>query len=224
MEAIFIAMDTYGLGFHPGYVVFLSYYGSVLFIVSLYVVLIYSYVFLYEKVLLVSTQAKDYKKLSEVDELTGALNRRVLHTLVREISGHVCVMFVDIDHFKSINDTYGHAVGDKVLQLVAAAIKSHLRSGDYLIRYGGEEFLILLQHVSPKVAQKIAERLRRATEDENIKVDASTHINLTVSVGLCCDYISPDDMTGKLWYMIVKADEKMYEAKQRGRNMVVSCQ
>jgi diguanylate cyclase (GGDEF)-like protein len=124
---------------------------------------------------------------------------------------------LDVDDFKSVNDSYGHAVGDQVLRGLAERCHSALRSIDVLGRYGGEEFAIMLPNTERHSgAAVLAERIRRHVDEEPFKTDAGP-IHVTVSVGVA----SVDDFSEGLGALLKRADLALYEAKQAGRNRVV---
>jgi len=126
------------------------------------------------------------------------------------------VLVVDIDHFKRVNDTWGHPTGDRVLAEVARVIQSVLRRGDVAGRWGGEEFLVVLGNCAPVSLASIAERLRRAVEALQLTADDGTPIRLTVSIG-GASLSGGDETTTAL---LGRADEALYRAKQAGRNRV----
>ncbi|MDR9753860.1 GGDEF domain-containing protein [Pseudomonas sp. SZMC_28357] len=153
------------------------------------------------------------------DPLTDTGNRIAMdQTLQREIEMSrrhlqpLSVLMLDIDHFKQVNDSYGHSVGDKVLKTVAASIKSQLRNVDMVFRYGGEEFLILLSNTPKEAAAMVGERLRFATQAEDYSVNG-TDIDLTVSLG--CSTLLPGETAEAL---VRRADSALYVAKREGRN------
>ena len=160
-------------------------------------------------------------RLTTVDGLTQISNKRFfMETLEREIARGVryqrplsLVMF-DLDHFKVINDTYGHLAGDYVLKQLATVIKGKIRREDILARYGGEEFAIVLPEIDGNNALQFAEKVRKLVEKAPFKFE-DTKIAVTVSVGLatCND---ADDAAN----LIKRTDEKLYEAKGAGRNCV----
>jgi diguanylate cyclase (GGDEF)-like protein len=123
----------------------------------------------------------------------------------------------DLDHFKQVNDNYGHLAGDAVLRKVGKIFNETLRSIDTAGRYGGEEFLIILDNTGEQEAEQTAERIRKAVEESRITRDGKT-IQVTISIGVAtiCDMVSMDD--GQL---IGIADKALYEAKQQGRNRIV---
>ncbi|MDH7801321.1 MULTISPECIES: diguanylate cyclase [unclassified Rhizobium] len=168
-----------------------------------------------------SALAEQLRTLSETDALTGVSNRRALEKTVRAIlSGEeqyqsLGVMIVDIDHFKSINDRYGHAMGDLALQKTAELLRGALRRHDILARYGGEEFVVVLQDVSHATATSTADRLRRLIEAQII--DEQSGLSLTASFGV----VWQEARAIKNWdELIAVADDRLYEAKRAGRNRV----
>jgi two-component system cell cycle response regulator len=126
-------------------------------------------------------------------------------------------MLLDIDRFKNFNDTYGHAIGDKVLQVVARQCKKSLRNTDILARYGGEEFVILLPETNLQVAKAVAERLRREIAQEIIPTEKGD-LNVTVSIGVA----ENNELSPTLETLIARADQAMYIAKHKGRNRVAT--
>jgi diguanylate cyclase (GGDEF)-like protein len=152
----------------------------------------------------------EFVKESITDELTGIYNRKVLKNIDDSQIG--CVLMIDIDHFKRVNDTYGHLVGDKVLRKLARLLKSNIRKDDILIRYGGEEFLIITKLKNREDAYKFAEKLRVIVEKSEFEKVG----NITISIGVYCKKNGES-----LEEMIKKADENLYKAKNLGRNRVV---
>lgn len=168
-------------------------------------------------------------KHATLDALTGFYNRRQLEERIKqEVSNAkrqkapLCGIMTDIDFFKSVNDTYGHAVGDLVLKTIAKVIRGQLREYDIAGRYGGEEFSILLPFTKIEEAQMVAERLRKTIENKVIdisKVNPDSEIKeikITLSLGIY--EIKPDDQEEDL---LKKADKALYQAKNTGRNKVV---
>ncbi len=154
------------------------------------------------------------------DELTGAMSRRALREVAPQLieaeraKGHdVTVLMLDLDHFKGVNDRHGHAVGDAVLQMAAAALQSHLRPDALLARYGGEEFVAVLPVDGLPVARGIAERLRLAVKDAGWKARLQLEENITVSVGAAL--AGPDEAFDAV---LRRADEALYRAKREGRD------
>ena len=169
-------------------------------------------------------RANTYSKVLQyatLDALTNLNNRRQFEVrLKQEIAttkrqkNPLCAMMVDIDFFKKVNDTYGHASGDAVLRTVASIIKEHLRESDIPSRYGGEEFAVLLPYTHIEEAKIVGERLRKAVETTPIPIDKK-NINVTISMGLA--EFSPQE-TGE--DLFKRADSALYEAKESGRNRV----
>ncbi len=159
-------------------------------------------------------------KHATLDALTGFYNRRQLEERIKqEVSSakrqhrNLCAIMTDIDYFKKVNDTYGHAAGDLVLKTVSREIKNQLRDYDIAGRYGGEEFVILLPFTKIQEAQMVAERLRNAVESKRIELADKQYINVTISLGVC-EYKGEDNFTEN-------ADKALYKAKETGRNRVV---
>ena len=161
-----------------------------------------------------------------LDALTNLNNRRQFETrLGQEISitkrqgKPLCAMMIDIDFFKSVNDTHGHAAGDEVLRAVAGTIKQALRESDIPSRYGGEEFAVLLPYTHIEEAHIVGERLRKAVESSPITINQDTvdekQINVTISMGIA-EFNSEE--TGE--ELFERADKALYEAKKNGRNQV----
>jgi diguanylate cyclase (GGDEF)-like protein len=160
-------------------------------------------------------------RLSQVDPLTGALNRRGMEASYEErladneaTAGELSLMMVDIDHFKAINDTHGHAVGDEVLRHVARVLSGVLRISDAIVRYGGEEFILLFPDVGLGRALRIADRARQAVAENPTPID-DVKVDITVSIG-----VAERHPAEPLAALVRRADTALYEAKQTGRNRV----
>jgi diguanylate cyclase len=156
--------------------------------------------------------------LASTDWLTATLNRRAFtHQVTNHLREHEAGAFlvIDADHFKVINDHYGHDRGDEVLQLMATTIQANLRDGDLLGRIGGEEFGVFLKGATHDTAKVIAERIRRAVERATFMPDGAVH-PLSVSVGGAF-YDEPISFSD----LFRIADQKLYGAKQSGRNKVI---
>lgn len=165
----------------------------------------------------------DLQKLASKDALTGALNRRSLEQEAERLFARcnrtgekLAIMMLDVDHFKSINDRYGHPAGDEVLKHLAAVAQATIRSDDYFARYGGEEFCILLPSTSEKDAELLAERLRQKYAGLAIEFGGEI-LHSTISIGVS------DSTNAGLEFdaLVAAADRAMYRAKQEGRNRVV---
>jgi len=168
------------------------------------------------------------KQLGMTDSLTGLANRRYFderlrEELMRAVRYHVPVacLFIDIDGFKRINDTYGHPTGDRVLAAVAACVRQQVRLGDTVARYGGEEFAALLQGDRAD-ALTAAERVRLAVERLDVTDEHGKHIALSVSIGVAARVVNcaPADAMALGQAMIKEADRAMYQAKRNGRNRI----
>jgi diguanylate cyclase (GGDEF)-like protein len=154
------------------------------------------------------------KSLSLHDPLTGLANRRLMHNelkksiaRVKRYGSPLSALMLDIDHFKKYNDTYGHVAGDKVLVNIARLVLKKTRELDFVVRYGGEEFFILLPEAGLTDASKAAERIRKTVEEK---------VGVTISIGVSTYHESMQSDEE----LIVKADEAMYQAKRNGRNRV----
>lgn len=163
----------------------------------------------------------ELRQLAEIDSLTSIFNRRAFFTLLNKALHQsqrtgmgLAVLVVDLDHFKSINDTYGHQGGDEVLRHFVQTATQCLRQQDVMGRLGGEEFAIFLPGVDAKGAQVVAERLRAAVASRPAALQQGSH-GLTISLGLtlCVPGDTPDTA-------LHRADQAMYQAKERGRNRV----
>ncbi len=170
------------------------------------------------------------KLVGLTDALTGVQNRRYFeHRCEVEISQAcryrhpLACMFLDVDMFKRINDTYGHQTGDEVLKRVAGVIQSQLRVGDTIARYGGEEFVVLLPQAEMHHVQQIAERIRGYIEELTIPAHSGDSIRLTISIGL--SMLAAEERGAEhrqlAERMIAAADRALYQAKNGGRNRVV---
>jgi len=165
---------------------------------------------------------QEVQSLAITDPLTGLHNRRSLFELSRvefsrahRLNRPICCMMLDLDHFKQINDNYGHQIGDQVLQEFANRCKNSIRDMDLIGRYGGEELIIILPETNLITALQIAERMCESVAEALIKIPNGV-INVTVSVGVA----AKDENTAQLETLIARADQAMYIAKHKGRNRV----
>lgn len=162
------------------------------------------------------------KSLATTDQLTGIANRRALYTFAEQQwsravrkDEHFSVILVDIDHFKNINDTYGHLVGDRVLQIISEMLTNQKRPYDQIGRWGGEEFLLILPDADIAVAENVGERLRKSVSAHSLEVANDLHVSLTLSVGVASRKTSSE---GNLDMLVQHADKALYHAKENGRN------
>ncbi len=172
-------------------------------------------------------QSRQLREISRIDNLTGLLNRRSFYEMARleitkfraeKISGSCSgffVMMMDLDHFKQINDNFGHYAGDNSLRYFAKILKTCLRSNDVIGRLGGEEFAIVMSGDCIDTAESLAERIRQATETARISFQNST-ISFTVSIGITQLGDDEDDIIEAL----KRADQVMYRAKREGRHRI----
>ena len=165
---------------------------------------------------------KQLQKEVITDTLTGVYNRYFINYQIdmcinefNTFNTPFGILFIDIDHFKNVNDTYGHDVGDEVLKAVSKTIELNIRQFDYIGRYGGEEFVVILRHITIDNLFKVAEKLRILVQEAEIK-DKDKRISVTVSIG-CSQYIK--SLTKEK--LIKSADKLLYEAKETGRNKVM---
>jgi two-component system chemotaxis family response regulator WspR len=160
--------------------------------------------------------------LSLTDALTGLMNRRALEDcLERELArcirsrAHLCLLMLDVDHFKSFNDSFGHVQGDEALRRISALMQNWTRKGDLVARYGGEEFLAILPDTSAIEAVPISKRLCEA-----VAAAAWEHRVITASIGVA----SLDERTLSMTSFLDEVDQALYAAKHRGRNQVCVAQ
>lgn len=166
----------------------------------------------------------ELRRMATIDELTQVANRRIfLETAGQKFNEQhrydvpVSVAIIDLDHFKNVNDTYGHAAGDKVLKYFADITRETLRDGDLLGRQGGEEFAILLPHADIEQAMLVAERVRRSVENAHFEWQGK-RIPITVSIGIA--QLLPTDKDIDRWF--ARADKALYQAKSDGRNRCIA--
>lgn len=159
---------------------------------------------------------------SERDALTGLYNRRhVDRRLQAEYNNWTrhrdsfALLLFDIDHFKNVNDTYGHPTGDAILRKIAETVSPQLRNSDILGRYGGEEFIVILPHCNEAGASVVGEKIRAAIEQSGLEVTSGT-LKVTVSVGGCVAAEGLADVAA----LVADADQALYDAKHGGRNQV----
>ena len=162
------------------------------------------------------------KNIAHLDSLTGVANRYALNEYIKLLENQptqfseTCLMVIDIDHFKQVNDVYGHLMGDQVIQFVAEKLKENIRTSDLLVRYGGDEFIVLIENVGMERALKIAEKIRseiyEAKSVDNVRCpDLKVSISIGVAIG------------ATTWMALLeKADRALFQAKEQGKNKVVA--
>ena len=164
---------------------------------------------------------ENLQKAAIFDDLTGCYNKKEIEVLLEKFlkealrySTPLSIIMLDIDHFKKVNDTYGHLAGDFILKEIANVIKKSIRSSDACGRFGGEEFIILLPNTKLSGAMKLAERIRKNIENYEF-VFRNKKIPITVSIG-----ITSASKNDSVFSLIQRADEALYEAKNKGRNRI----
>jgi diguanylate cyclase (GGDEF)-like protein len=162
--------------------------------------------------------------LSLKDPLTGLGNRRHFRAALKRAiesvarSGEsVLLLLLDIDHFKQINDAHGHVVGDQVLQAVARSLAECIRPMDTVVRYGGEEFAMILPNCRPACGHAVAERIRHSIEALSVSISPQTELHVTVSIG---GAFAPPWVRSTVDLWVERADQQLYRAKADGRNLV----
>lgn len=166
-------------------------------------------------------ETKRWKTQALVDPLTKVLNRNAYNLTLeqtirdfRRYKDHTILMVADIDHFKKLNDNYGHKTGDRVLRSVASSLNNSIRASDFVFRYGGEEFVILLKKCSLDQGKKVAEKIRRQVE-KKFSLDKGQKLSVTISLGLT--QFKENDSEDSVFQ---RADQALYKAKTNGRNRV----
>jgi diguanylate cyclase (GGDEF)-like protein len=177
----------------------------------------------------ISISKESLKTLGLIDPLTGVNNRRFFEQrLIEEVSSviranaEISCLFIDIDHFKKVNDNYGHQAGDEILRGVAQIIRELVRSTDVVARYGGEEFIVLLSHKGRQKAAEIAERIRKTIEQRIFSDPQHGDIMVTTSIGI--NSLNTTEHEGDVKdvasLFVVRADRALYQAKNSGRNKI----
>jgi len=132
----------------------------------------------------------------------------------QENQTELCVLMLDIDHFKEVNDTFGHSAGDKVLAEVAPRIQSQTRQTDFLARYGGEEFVVVLPETSMDIAHRVCNRILNCVRETPVVCDDGLNISVTISIG--ASQLHPEDNDSA--QILARSDIALYDAKRSGRN------
>ena len=162
------------------------------------------------------------KNIAHLDSLTGVANRYALNEYIKLLENQLtqfsetCLMVIDIDHFKQVNDVYGHLMGDQVIQFVAEKLKENIRTSDLLVRYGGDEFIVLIENVGMERALKIAEKIRSEIyEAKSVDNVRCPDLKVSISIGVAIGATS--------WMALLeKADRALFQAKEQGKNKVVA--
>lgn len=176
----------------------------------------------------VGSSLEELRQTSFTDDLTGAANRKLLFSegprlvdAARRGGQSVSLLMLDLDHFKAVNDSHGHPVGDAVLAAFAALLQSTLRKSDLFARFGGEEFTILAPNAGSGSARELGERIRKAVERLEVPLDIGGSVRFTVSIGVASLEGGQGAGREPLDELLAKADEALYAAKSAGRNRVV---
>ena len=162
------------------------------------------------------------KNIAHLDSLTEVANRYALNEYIKLLENQptqfseTCLMVIDIDHFKQVNDVYGHLMGDQVIQFVAEKLKENIRTSDLLVRYGGDEFIVLIENVGMERALKIAEKIRSEIyEAKSVDNVRCPDLKVSISIGVAIGATS--------WMALLeKADRALFQAKEQGKNKVAS--
>ena len=162
------------------------------------------------------------KNIAHLDSLTGVANRYALNEYIKLLENQptqfseTCLMVIDIDHFKQVNDIYGHLMGDQVIQFVAEKLKENIRTSDLLVRYGGDEFIVLIENIGMERALKIAEKIRcEIYEAKSVDSVRCPDLKVSISIGVAIGATS--------WMALLeKADRALFQAKEQGKNKVAS--
>lgn len=175
-------------------------------------------------ILTVKIKRSDQKliEMASYDFMTGLLNRREMFSRLNIEYSHVkrrgvplSIIVLDVDHFKNINDTYGHTIGDVVLRAIAHILREGVREYDIICRYGGEEFIVITPETAIQQAHELAERLVKQVSISPIKVEAASSITITISAGVT-QLLEGDSIE----MLISRADRALYHSKEKGRNQV----
>jgi len=157
------------------------------------------------------------------DPLTKLFNRRFLRTILQrevkismETQDRFAILMIDVDHFKKVNDNYGHDAGDSILRQIAEILITTVRAGDFVFRYGGEEFLAVLNSISEHHASMVAEKIRQNITSRQFEINGNKIIAVTTSIGVAIHDGHPD-----FNHVLKQSDSALYEAKQTGRNRVI---
>jgi diguanylate cyclase (GGDEF)-like protein len=177
-----------------------------------------------------ATNLERLKRVGLTDSLTGINNRRFFDQRLIEETARaqrtnepLACLFMDVDHFKAVNDRHGHQLGDQVLREIAGLIREQLRASDVLGRYGGEEFSALLVNANSESAMEIAERIRSVIEKQSFSTPEDQLMSVTISIGVATLSMESADIESEKLSedLVERADQAVYQAKHNGRNLVV---
>lgn len=196
--------------------IFASRFQMLTFFVTTSITSLFAFIFAYRA----QQQRRELQRLATTDSLTGAANRRTLNdqlalaiTEFEKISRQYGLLLLDLDHFKQVNDNYGHKVGDQILIELVPVLQSMLRQSDQVFRFGGEEFVVLVADIKPVDLERLVEKLRLGVQRKIALPDGS---EITTSIGAA---MQKADESWEAW--LHRADLALYEAKHQGRNRVV---
>ncbi|MCW8932726.1 MAG: sensor domain-containing diguanylate cyclase [Gammaproteobacteria bacterium] len=188
---------------------------------NLFVSTIFSIIIVFLVNLIIGRYQHKLETMATTDKLTGAANRQVFDVLFTQAynqskrrEGKLSAIMMDIDYFKQVNDTYGHPTGDVVLKTLTHIVKDNVRESDILFRWGGEEFLIILPECNLEKASKVAENIRQAVENHDVKF-AGNSLSITLSLGIAT--MLENETANEL---VNRSDKVLYQAKQKGRNRI----
>jgi diguanylate cyclase (GGDEF)-like protein len=190
--------------------------------VNLGIGLLISFAIVFIVNIIVASHQRELESMATTDKLTGAANRQVFDLLFQQVASQsqryhipVSAIMFDVDHFKRINDTYGHPIGDKVLKNMAKAVQDSIRRTDTLFRWGGEEFLIVLPGSDLERARLVAEEIRLMVAELRVPYEGDKYIELSISLGVATQKLNESALE-----LVNRADQLLYLAKNHGRNRV----
>lgn len=197
--------------------IFASRFQMLAFFVTTSITSLFAFIFAYRA----QVQRRELQRLATIDSLTGAGNRRTLNDKLAlaiaefaKLSRQYGLILLDLDHFKQINDNYGHKVGDQILIELVPVLQSMLRQSDQVFRFGGEEFVVLVADIKPADLERLAEKLRAGVQRKIVLPDGA---HITTSIGAT---MQQADESWEAW--LHRADMALYQAKHQGRNRVIT--
>jgi diguanylate cyclase (GGDEF)-like protein len=213
------ALDAYDMVFATSNP-FISHYGFSILLFCSVAIIIRIMLNQYRSLLTEQRRSLAFREESMRDALTGAYNRKVLPVIDRQLLKDFSVIFVDLDDFKSVNDSFGHAAGDEVLKHLAEAMRVHLRAKDYVVRNGGDEFIAVLPDCPVEKAADLARRLAATAASARISWGDASSIAYTASIGVAGAISATPLLQRDLMAVISRADSEAYRAKRAGKNRV----